>query len=187
MFVCATVQPRSHFSRTVFLVFCFFVGTMPAKSGASKRSSVKAKAKALSKADRDRAMKQARTLAMQAIHENPNFRLFSDTQLYGTLVAGKSLVDTMIEAKFAKVTGDPSCPKFGSAWYSALAASYGGDRSSGDALAPSAASADLPLRESVVQAAMAWDDTPRRGQVLFDWLVVETKDCIFCFLCLCVV
>ena len=191
--VCANVQICSHFFEPSFCLCVALVGAtssgrcrrvcLDLLSGLQLRPRVRAYQKV-----RERCAKEARRLAMQAIKENQHFRLFSDTQLYGTLVEGKSLVDTMIAAKFAHVTKDKSAPKFGSGWYSALAAAYGGGSASSDGLALSAANADSPLRESLVQAAMSWDDCPRKAQPLFDWLMVETKDLfvfIFCF-CVCV-
>ena len=162
-------------------------------TGASKRSSAKAKAAAPTGKERERLMRKARQDAKKAVGEHPQFRAFGDMEIHGTIIDGKSLMGRISADKYLELLSDPKAPAFGYHYYNKIRNEYAQVNSSADAASfeTSPGAADLVVRESLTLALMAWEDKPQDGQPLTEFLLCETKDPlhlhVFCFVFVCVV
>jgi len=162
-------------------------------TGASRRSSAKAKAVAPTGKEREKLVRRARQDAKQAVREHLQFRAFGDIEIHGTIIDGKSLMDRISADKYLKLLSDPKAPAFGYHYYSKIRNEYAQVSSSCAAASfeTSPEAADLVVRESLTLALMAWEDKPQDGQPLTEFLLCETKDPLhlhvfvlfFCVLC----
>ena len=142
-----------------------------------KKAKAKAKAAVLSPQQREKLLKKAKADAAKAIRENPSFRAFGALEIHGTIISEMSLMQKVTADKMKKLTDDKGAPAFGLPYYAALAAHYGAaGRSSGGSMECSPGAAAQPIRETLVAALTPWEDTPRCGEKLMEFLLCEVEE-----------
>ena len=149
-------------------------------AGQPKGKAFRAKAKGKAAAARsvssaemlEKLTLKAKQLACQAIRESIHMKGFSSVQMNSTMIDGKTLLDEVSAAKLKWLKGEPS-PAFGGNYFRTLSLKYRGEKDPSQLMRPE--QDGLPLRESLVEALCAWNDTDRNKGPMQEWLTLQKE------------
>ena len=146
-----------------------------AKGSAKGKAKAKAKAGARNAEAKERLAAKAKQKALQAISESIHLKHFSSMALNSTVIDGKSLVDCVTADKLKVLLGDGHGVSFGSTYFRQLALKYRGEADPAAQL--KSAQPHLPLRESLVEALVAWSDVDKNKGSMMEWMALTTQEC----------
>ena len=147
----------------------------PAKAGAKGKAKAKAKASARNGDAKEKLDAKAKQKALQAISETIHLKHFSSMALNSTVIDGKSLVEYVTADKLKVLMGEGPPVSFGATYFRKLALKYRGDADPASQLKSS--KPHLPLRESLVEALVAWSDTDKNKGLMMEWMSLTTQEC----------